>query len=559
MSANVSTPETGKPGMHPFLRALLGLLLLFPACGLCSINLLGLSLQNFMGSLRSFSYTKAGGFIGIENYSRLFNNPRLSSMFGYTFSIIIVHVLLAALPLLMVLLVNTFGKKLKLGVRLFFTLPLAFFGPVLVMYGPGYIRSLWATDSPENSYLLIDALAGLALACGVGMIVYFAVLRSQEVEGNWKIPWKPLIITWLIAQFATVAYVIQSFNMLSGLLSTRGSNIPGNFLFQTIRQIQGGVTFAFSTIILFVISLLGVAAALLLILGRVQLKVEPREETADIPPVRGVLNITGWVALVIGGIAVLLVSVLPWFLALFRSVTALQDGFGSISILQVWMNSLLPSLLLILFIQLPVAYLGALGIGVTRPFGNASKWLLLLFSPWLFVTPLSFGFASLLNMREFKLLNTLFALTPSVLVSVPMIFVFTLFFIGQGPKWQEARAAGGSAISAFFKQLVIPSLPIVVLMVAFSLLVGVQDLFTPSTTGVNPKLYTATTAMLVSAATHINSGTPALILILFGLPVSFFFFIVFAALQVFYLDRLKITYEANPKEQAPKEVEPANP
>ena len=47
-----------------------------------------------------------------------------------------------------------------------------------------------------------------------------------------------------------------------------------------------------------------------------------------------------------------------------------------------------------LCIQLPIAYLGALGIGALRPLGRYSEWLLLPFSPWLFITalPLSVAF-----------------------------------------------------------------------------------------------------------------------------------------------------------------------
>jgi hypothetical protein len=207
------------------------------------------------------------------------------------------------------------------------------------------------------------------------------------------------------------------------------------------------------------------------------------------------------------------------------------------------MNSLLPPLVVILVVQLPVAYLGALGIGVARPFGKWSQWILLLFSPWLFVTSLPLGFAAFNNLREVELLDTIVALTPPILLSVPMLFVLTLFFIGQEPKWQEARAEGTSAMNALFKQLIVPSLPLAGLLAAFSLLAATQELFMPLMTGISPDQITATTALLKISGTFSSSGALALIIILFGLPIFLIFLAVFAALQVFYLDRLTLTNE----------------
>jgi len=207
------------------------------------------------------------------------------------------------------------------------------------------------------------------------------------------------------------------------------------------------------------------------------------------------------------------------------------------------MNSLLPPLVVILFIQLPVAYLGALGIGVARPFGKWSQWLLVLFSPWLFVTSLPLAFAAFNNLREVELLDTIVALTPPILISVPMLFILTLFFMGQEPKWQEARAEGTSAMNALFKQLIVPSLPLAGLLAAFSLLTATQELFMPLMACISPDQITATTALLRISATFSSSGASALIIILFGLPIFLIFLAVFAALQVFYLDRLTLTNE----------------
>jgi hypothetical protein len=193
--------------------------------------------------------------------------------------------------------------------------------------------------------------------------------------------------------------------------------------------------------------------------------------------------------------------------------------------------------LVILFIQLPIAYLGGLAIGAVRPFGKFSNWLLLLFSPWLFVTSVPLAFASFELFRKMELLDSPITLTPPILLSVPMLFIFTLFFSGQSPKWQKAREEGTSSISAFFKYLILPSLPLAVFMTAFSLLASTQDLFMPLLTGLSIENHTATTNILMFLGSMKPAGTSSIIA-LFGLPLFIFFFIIFAALQVFYLNRL---------------------
>ena len=92
-------------------------------------------------------------------------------------------------------------------------------------------------------------------------------------------------------------------------------------------------------------------------------------------------------------------------------------------------------------------------------------------------------------------------------------------------------------MSAFFKHLIVPSLPLAALMAALSLLAAAQDLFMPLLTGLSIENHTATTNILMFLGSMKPAGTSSIIA-LFGLPLFIFFFIVFAALQVFYLNRL---------------------
>ena len=535
MSISTSSSQTTKPKMNSLLRGLLGLLLLFPACALCSSNLFLLSFNTLQGSFQKFSMQGSSEFIGLVNYQNLFENPAFMEALGFTALQIVVRVLaVAILPLLLAQAVNTIGKKLSLGIRLLFTLPLAFFGPALVMYGPAYMRDLWGRASIKGTFLLLDGTASLAVACAIGLIIYSAALRGgNESNGNRK----PLIIILAATLLGTIAFTLQSFNNLIAIMPN-GIAPLGYYLYITVRNAQGGLTYSISQIMLFFVSILGIVATVIILSSKLQLKHEPRNEV-DSHPITSSLSIPSWVAIVLGGIAAVAVTLIPLFMSVIKTLS-FPDGFSSLefsSILRMWGVSILPPLLVILFIQLPIAYLGGLAIGVVRPFGKFSNWLLLLFSPWLFVTSVPLAFATFESFRKMDLVNSPAALIQPILLSVPMLFILTLFFNGQHLKWQKAREEGTSTVSAFFKHLIVPSLPLAALMAALSLLAASQDLFMPLLTGLSIENHTATTNILMFLGSMKPAGTSSIIA-LFGLPLFIFFFIIFAALQVFYLNRL---------------------
>jgi hypothetical protein len=535
MSISTSSSQTTKPKMNSLLRGLLGLLLLFPACALCSSNLFLLSFNTLQGSFQKFSMQGSSEFIGLVNYQNLFENPAFMEALGFTALQIVVRVLaVAILPLLLAQAVNTIGKKLGLGIRLLFTLPLAFFGPALVMYGPAYMRDLWGRASIKGTFLLLDGTASLAVACAIGLIIYSAALRGgNESNGNRK----PLIIILAATLLGTIAFTLQSFNNLIAIMPN-GIAPLGYYLYITVRNAQGGLTYSISQIMLFFVSILGIVATVIILSSKLQLKHEPQNEM-DSHPITSSLSIPSWVAIVLGGLAAFAVTLIPLLMSVTKTLS-FPDGFSSLefsSILRMWGVSILPPLLVILFIQLPIAYLGGLAIGVVRPFGKFSNWLLLLFSPWLFVTSVPLAFATFESFRKMDLVNSPAALIQPILLSVPMLFILTLFFNGQHLKWQKAREEGTSTVSAFFKHLIVPSLPLAALMAALSLFAASQDLFMPLLTGLSIENHTATTNILMFLGSMKPAGTSSIIA-LFGLPLFIFFFIIFAALQVFYLNRL---------------------
>ena len=113
-------------------------------------------------------------------------------------------------------------------------------------------------------------------------------------------------------------------------------------------------------------------------------------------------------------------------------------------------------------------------------------------------------------------------------------------------------------MSAFFKHLIVPSLPLALLTAAFSLLAATQDLLMPLMVGLSPEQLTATTAILKFSASS-NPASSSSVIALFGLPLFLIFFVVFATLQVFYLDRLVLIREPVETKQDKVELEVTNP
>jgi hypothetical protein len=206
---------------------------------------------------------------------------------------------------------------------------------------------------------------------------------------------------------------------------------------------------------------------------------------------------------------------------------------------RIQLNTLLSPLLAVFLIQMPLAYAGALGIGALRPLGRRSDWLLLPFSPWLFMTIGPLSTAAFMNVQSMGWLNTRLGLVPPILVSVPALFILTLFFKGQAPGWRAAQAEGRSG--AFLRTLVLPSLPLAALLALALLLVEMRSLMWPLLVANDRELFTGSVALLTMARAF-ASDWPTLMaaVVSLGLPFFWLFLLGFCIFQIFYLDRLAI-------------------
>ncbi|GAA4530915.1 carbohydrate ABC transporter permease [Nonomuraea ferruginea] len=245
-----------------------------------------------------------------------------------------------------------------------------------------------------------------------------------------------------------------------------------------------------------------------------------KPDTARKPSAAGMA--VGVAALLVATVLVFLWS-RPWLSALLQPAEA-----GAPHGRNVHLNTWLPAFAGAL-VSVGVAYLGALGIGGLRPLGRRSEWLLLPFAPWLFVGAGPLSIANWNTLRGLGLVDTVAALVPPLLVSVPALVILTLLCKGL------AERNTGDLLSGVVR----PSFPMACVLVVAVTLVNAQDLLWPLLVTQQPDLATAPLAQFMASSQFPGGGadvglaTP-LIAIVLALAAA-------VAAQLLYLDRLALT------------------
>lgn len=557
----VTTPNDlpARAGTQSPARTVLSLLLIAPALLLCLFALAAPTFQTITMSLQDTSPLRDARFVGRANYTRLFGERGFGEALRFTLALAGERVAIVALvPPLLALALNEFGRALRIPVRLLFTIPLALFAPVSgalvwrLALAPGGGSPLSTPEGARGALLWADALATFGLACGVGLVVYLIALRgagagaprAERVRG-------PLLVGWFVTVAATAALAVQSYTP-SAVLT--GGGPAGATATLTLLQFQYGFqNFRF-----------GPAAA---VATGLRLETVPGGKPVGLLPRAGKpLAVAGLVLLLLGSLVVVGAGLAP---TLWAGLTSLKtraeaardaapllpadpspDAYARVAeglpLGRLAFNTIAPVVAGVCFVQLPIAYLAALGIGALRPLGRRSEWLLLPFSPWLFVTAGPLSIAAYRRLSEAGQLNTTLALVPPPLLNVPLLFILTLFFKGQEAKWRAARAEGRAAGGAFFRVVILPSLPLALLLASVATLLGMQEVLWPLLVANRPEYWTIPVA-LASLPGRFDLDWPALAaaLTLFGLPVFLWFFLLFGLFQSFYLDRLALATGAD--------------
>ena len=529
-----------------WLSVLLGLLLLLPAAVCCGTSLAAPTVRTVIYSLNNISPIGQGQFVGAQNFARLPALTGLGAAVGFTLAIAVVRLLaVAVVPPVLGLAAAALSGWLRGGLRLLFTLPLALFAPtalaagwVLSSRGPG--SALASPGAARILVLLIDGLMALGVGCGLALMAYVAARHTgSDRDAQAPAARGPAVVVWVVMAAAALASGLQAFSLPYVLTGGGPGTATTTLAILAYRlawaQLRFGPAAALASITLAFLAVLGLAVWGVVVLGRMGLEVAPR----DTLPARsaGAAIVIALMAAVLA-VALWYGSQAPLVQALFIGLGALPGAASPFAQPGVLTNTFLPPLA-VLLIQLPVAYLAALGIGALRPLGRASEWLLLPFSPWLFVTVGPLSVAAFLSLRDMKQLNTTAALLTPIWVSVPMLFVLTLFFKGAGRRWQAARAAGASATGTFLRQVIGPSVPLALLLGGLGMLASSQELMWSAIASAQQLTANVGIAKVVGQFTarpaELAAGIRLAVLPAFGLT-----FVVLAVLELLYVDRLAL-------------------
>jgi hypothetical protein len=447
-----------------------------------------------------------------------------------------------------------FGTVARVGVRIAFCVPLALFAPVssallwrLALQRGGALANIvgpqagaLAGPAAGPTFLMIDALQTLVLACGLGLFVFLPPLRANGAARQAR-PWLAVAVCWLIGLLATAACTLQSFTtsfVLTGGGPANSTLTLALFVFNSaFRTLQLGLAAAAASEMLGVLVVLGLAAGIIIAASGLKFGIWPHATHTATGRRPSWITLLMFLPTAVCGLGLCAVWLVPVVASLLETPAPTPPALATARLAANTVGPVLNAVVL----QTALAYAGALAIGALRPLGRWSEWLLLLFSPWLFVTEVPFSIASYINLSRAGLVNTFAALIPPILLSVPALFVFTLFFKGQTEQWRQARANGQPALASFVRWIILPSLPLVMGVATALLLAGSQDLLWPLIAVSSADMYTVNVA-LVQLASNFSSarGTITSAINSFLLPSFIIFFAVFAALQ-FYCDRLAAT------------------
>lgn len=542
-------------------RIALGLFFLLPALFCCFSQLLLPTFNTFLMSFQRIRLLGAeNSFVGMENYAFLFGDEGFWQAAGFTFTTLVVRLAVAAVvPLLLAWAAAQFGRSLRLGLRLLLTLPIVLFVPVAIAVtwllalnpanGLFAGEGSWAADAARarSTLLLIDALYVFGLACGLGLIVFLPLWRRAE-DANQRN--RPVLTVWVVGLLAVIALTLGNFG-LSFMMTNGGparSTIDLGLLLYGLafRNFNMGPAAAIASLMLVVILILGLVAGLLVILTRLRIDIvenkpiaeaELQAESSKRSSLAGVL-LAGAALLTLGAC---LFSALPfgWLVPQSFGGDGVRRLFEQAEPGRLLLNSFVPPLVAAT-LQVLFAYLGALGIGALRPLGKRSEWLLLPFSPWLFISLLPLSLTAFMARQEAGLLDTLTGSISPILFSVPALFILTLFFAGRAST-QNTTQAESAASPGFVQKIILPSLPLAGLLWLLLLFANGADLLWPLLVSVSPERANVTVALLRIAGTFggADSSLAAMVTI-FMLPAAVLFFLCLAAFQIFYLDRLAI-------------------
>ncbi|MFG3342883.1 hypothetical protein [Glycomyces sp. NPDC048151] len=366
-------------------------------------------------------------------------------------------------------LIHRSGRRLRTTATVVWSLAAVTFAPAALTVAWLIARLVSGGDREASLYdwpgLISGVVLGLCVLTGLAAMRGSATGAPTATRGAANGKPTALLVTACLAALAVTAAGLQTFayGTISGLPLETGT--PVAQIFNGLYSgFSPGLSSAKSVLLMAILAVLGIGAALVFAAARIRIDVGP----VDPAPARPLAVVLGAAALV-----VLLVAagayLLPWLVRAGEDTSEGADLW--LAIRRTWGPPLITTA-----VALPVAAAGGYALGALRPLGNASRWLLLLFAPWLFTGSGPLGAANLEAVAGEGEYMVIGSFPPRAWVAIPLLFLFTALFWGLEDRRRAAILHGTeprAARAAFLKA----AWPMVALMGLALLLVNAQDLF----------------------------------------------------------------------------------
>jgi ABC-type sugar transport system permease subunit len=530
---------------------MIGALLLVPALLAWVWSYLLPTITTVDHSFQRYNLLTPARSAGTENYTYVFDHA-LGGGIGFGLRLIVVPLVVGLLvaPLLAVF-AHRGGIATRRVTLALTAVPLVCYAPVALAVGWWAGRlgpvDLSRTDAARGTLASIVAWTSVGLIVAVGTTLALAALRGRR-------PGVAVPAAGAVVGFGVLAAGLQLFTIPAVLTNGGPQNSTMTPVLQIVQfgfqRFQLGVAAAWSTLLLVILAVLGIAAVAVLLAVRARVEYAPAGGTAR---TRNRVPMVVTAVLLLGLLVVVGYALVPWLRSVFGGTPLLEnDSIGRI-LAFTWLPPLVSA-----FVGVFVALLGGIGIGALRPLGARSELLLLIFAPWLFVGTGPLAVADFERARSWHQLDTFLGLIPPTWLSIPALVVFTLLFRGLSGQW---RVAGGG-YDRLGRMVALPALPMLGGAVLLAWLAGTQQLLWPDLIANSPGRGTA--GVVVVEQMHTYAAAPgqlsSAVGLVYPLPLLVVFVVAFAALGIWYLDRLAIQVGPEPQPvRSPGGDAPAQP
>jgi hypothetical protein len=489
-------------------------------------------------------------WIGVHNYNLIFGDFLSSVGFSLSLAVFALLGVLVVAPLL-ALAADAAGRRFRLGLRAALALPMLWVAPVALGASWAFWETRHGRPSPETVVRLMTWAGTFGVATGAAATLYLSALRRRA---GGRRDWWAMPLVGVLGVLTVLAVSLQAFTFPAVAVSgvgLRPVSTPVRLAYAGLTTFQFGYGAAGATLLLILLAVLGLAATAVIVFTRLRVEFEPRPATADGHAAAGRRSPAGVLGTV-GGLLLLLAAAAyglwPWLhMVGTPSGLVAKDLFSGDGI-RAEVNTWLPTLVTAI-VSVTVAAVGGFGIGWLRPLGRWSELLLLPFGIWLFVGLAPLAEAQYDIHTSLHLIDNFGGLIPPVLVSIPVLFICTLFFRGQRVRSATGAGSGsGGARSGGVRSggvaPLLPALPLVGLAFLATWIGYANSAVWPYLAAQNTKNYpTPLFALFPGQYTGIQSNevvmaSPPLLVLLIAIG--------FALAQIFYLDRLSVRADPEP-------------